>query len=704
MVPRTGCLAGQMRHGTQLKILRKLGATITSDVKVATHLVLDERLVADEAVEALGDLHEWPAIHTTWWISRCSIQGALLATECLHKSHCEVPRHRRTQTTPSSALPSYSGSQDLPPSAPSAQRPADAGASGSKRARLPTTPGSRASSTGKAGCSPSASGASPRGGDRQSARELEPRRLALAAEAYPGAAVGNHYQIDSDDEPWDGNGGRQQRLADIPEEGDEARHSAALAVGRAAAEEDEDDPYADESDDDEDILAKGHDVAMSRNMTTKELIVEVVEGLAKVYRKGGAGGTSNSENWGRNQHWAQALGTIKSSVVEPVTAAQLRALKGKHGVGDKTIAKLLEIYKTGTLRRYEALASTDEQKALNQLTAIWGIAERGARDLMAKGVTTRAQLLERTELWKDLRPGSISYLKHADELKEVIPRTEIAALEERVRDLAREVLQPPPLRVIACGSYRRGSTCSTDVDIIVIVRNEADARRGMARLTDKSAGVYVDSADEDSQEMPTISGSYKLDQLITLLARMRDEGILTHDLSNPKDGSGKSGEFAGNFYMGICRCVPGGAHRRIDMRTFEEHEEAAALLHCTGSGIFNRCLQRVALEKGMQLSEKGLCRANKIHGDTVVKAGSYRSIVEVQSEQDIFEALGIIYQEPWQREDKQDVLAVETGCCWFQKKQPPKERADLQLEGPQARRLQDQGSRPLPLPAPSGVA
>ena len=27
MVPRTGCLAGQMMHGTQLKILRKLGAS-----------------------------------------------------------------------------------------------------------------------------------------------------------------------------------------------------------------------------------------------------------------------------------------------------------------------------------------------------------------------------------------------------------------------------------------------------------------------------------------------------------------------------------------------------------------------------------------------------------------------------------------------------------------------------------------------------
>jgi len=79
-------------------------------------------------------------------------------------------------------------------------------------------------------------------------------------------------------------------------------------------------------------------------------------------------------------------------------------------------------------------------------------------------------------------------------------------------------------------------------------------------------------------------------------------------------GRGRHGEFAGNFYMGLYHLdrplygsVDGsargsagmgsagvGAYRRLDVRCFEEREKAAALLHCTGSGVFNRYMQRGA--------------------------------------------------------------------------------------------------------------
>ena len=120
--------------------------------------------------------------------------------------------------------------------------------------------------------------------------------------------------------------------------------------------------------------------------------------------------------------------------------------------------------------------------------------------------------------------------------------------------------------------------------------------------------------------------------------------------------------------MGICR-VDGGPHRRVDLRCFEEHEAAAATLHCTGSGIFNRLLQRVAIAKNMQLSEKGLCTAVKLRGDDVRKSGTYMTLT---CEADIFEKLGLAYREPWEREDKQDVISADTGECWFQKRSPQK--------------------------------
>ena len=127
---------------------------------------------------------------------------------------------------------------------------------------------------------------------------------------------------------------------------------------------------------------------------------------------------------------------------------------------------------------------------------------------------------------------------------------------------------------------------------------------------------------------------------------------------------------AGNFYMGLCSLddapSSGGAlHRRIDVRCFEEREEAAALLHCTGSGIFNRQVQRVALALNLQLSEKGLCRASKQHQDNVMKTSEY---LPMRTEEDIFDALGLVYVEPKDRNGRADVISKQTGRCWFEKK------------------------------------
>ena len=95
----------------------------------------------------------------------------------------------------------------------------------------------------------------------------------------------------------------------------------------------------------------------------------------------------------------------------------------------------------------------------------------------------------------------------------------------------------------------------------------------------------------------------------------------------------------------------------------------------------------------MQLSEKGLCKAVKLRGDTVQKASEY---LPLGTEADIFAALGLEYREPTQREDKSDVLVEGTSACWFQKKRPSRKRPLDQIEAGGA-------ERPMPLPAPRGV-
>ena len=653
MIPRAGCLAGSHRNGVLARVVTNLGGELVTDVAHATHLVLDQRVHAEDAVPALSEMREWPRIHTDEWVPQCSVAKAILPTRCVHHSQEKEPRH--TQTTPSSAKTSQSpfGSYDRPPHKPSP----------SPLLLLNQHASAQAAAH---------------------ASELEPRRLTLGSHA----AVHGH----------EGGGGSSSGLG-----------AAVTSVGRStdsADEEGEQSCNVTDDEADEDSSAMGPVVAMEQGLTMLQLICQILGGLAKTYKRGGNGGAGNSTNWGRNQHWAHALGTVQSGLVEPITAAQLRALKGRHGISEKTVAKLLEIYRTGRLARYDAL-NTPHQKALNELQSVWGIGTATAEELVAKGVTSREVLLSRVDLHAQLRPGTLHYLRVYDEVKQPIPSNEIAAFTERVREIAFATMQPPPLEVMAAGSYRRGKEGATDMDILIFVQNESDVQPRQRPLTLTGRAVSrkevllaetQDDEEEDSSEGVRGSGSYKLDQLNGLLATLRAEGLITDDLTTPKDGSGKSGEFAGNFYMGLGR-LDGGLHRRIDMRCFEEHERAAALLHCTGSGIFNRSLQRIALSQGLQLSEKGLCRANKLHGDNVVKAGAYYAL---GSEADIFEQLGLVYREPYEREDKTDVLAAVDRPEWgwvaggsaFPKRGEKRSAAALE-------QLQDAASRmPLPLMAP----
>ena len=132
----------------------------------------------------------------------------------------------------------------------------------------------------------------------------------------------------------------------------------------------------------------------------------------------------------------------------------------------------------------------------------------------------------------------------------------------------------------------------------------------------------------------------------------------------------------GNFYMGLYQLDANSAHRRLDIRCFEEREKGAALLHCTGSGVFNRYLQRVALEQDLQLSEKGLCPAKKLGQDSVIKTGAY---LPLRSEEAIFAALNVVYREPHERSGKMDIISSMTGAPWFQNNAAQRSVVGLQL-------------------------
>ena len=141
-----------------------------------------------------------------------------------------------------------------------------------------------------------------------------------------------------------------------------------------------------------------------------------------------------------------------------------------------------------------------------------------------------------------------------------------------------------------CGSYRRGSPTCGDIDIIFTRQD----------------------------------GVFEADLLSKLVLRLQGS-LLTDALTDPSKAS-KDKDKRSNSYMGICQ-LPGGIHRRIDMKNYPLEEFGFAILYFTGSDMFNRWLRIVASKKGFTLSDHGL-----------VPSGSTdrKSVVVCPEEKDVF--------------------------------------------------------------------
>ncbi|XP_049789575.1 DNA polymerase lambda-like isoform X2 [Schistocerca nitens] len=159
------------------------------------------------------------------------------------------------------------------------------------------------------------------------------------------------------------------------------------------------------------------------------------------------------------------------------------------------------------------------------------------------------------------------------------------------------------ISVILCGSYRRGKPTCGDIDVLLLVE--------------------------------VISNNF----LVELLKRLRACGLVTDDLMNIEESGGHK------KYLGICQ-LPGGKHRRLDIFVAPKSETATALMHYTGSALFNRAIRLLAVEKGMYLSEHCLMSDVVREGSKIING----HIVDTPTEESIFLHLGLPYRRPEERD------------------------------------------------------
>ncbi len=113
-------------------------------------------------------------------------------------------------------------------------------------------------------------------------------------------------------------------------------------------------------------------------------------------------------------------------------------------------------------------------------------------------------------------------------------------------------------------------------------------------------------------------------------------------------------------YMGVFASpLIKGKHRRLDIKFYPYRERAFAMLYFTGNMFFNRSIRLYAKRrKGMKLDDQGLFNMPK--GST-----SKGKRIKCNTEEEIFERLGLVYREPHER-DGFDEVRTKVGDEVFQ--------------------------------------
>jgi DNA polymerase (family 10) len=91
-----------------------------------------------------------------------------------------------------------------------------------------------------------------------------------------------------------------------------------------------------------------------------------------------------------------------------------------------------------------------------------------------------------------------------------------------------------------------------------------------------------------------------------------------------------------------------------DLRVVSDSEYASALMYFTGSKEHNIVMRQRAIDRGLRLNEYGLFRSKEETRDP-------KLLVKCQTEEDIFEKLGLRYIPPEMREDMGEIALAEKG-------------------------------------------
>lgn len=363
-------------------------------------------------------------------------------------------------------------------------------------------------------------------------------------------------------------------------------------------------------------------------METNTLIIEKFNKLVDIrnqelndYKKNGLDKKYISQLSFKLKNYKLGLEILQNHPNPILNPYQLKTYKG---VGTGIIKRIEEILETKKLLEVDEYNSQEHQDFIKQhqspnikeineskrLQDINGIGPSKAEKLLKEDYNLDRLLKEWEEIKGDetmikshpiigkLTHSQLIGIKYFQDISERIPREEIIEMRQLLSDTITEIDSNICWEI--CGSFRRGSPDSGDIDILI--------------------------SRKDLLEKEDVEKSGILKKLVEVLTR---KGILIDDLT--KKGDTK--------YMGIGKLPNVNKGRRIDIRCVAFHSYIPALLYFTGSMEENVRLRNIAIYKKYKINEYGFYK---------LESNQEKPII-LEKEEDLYHYLEQSYKLPTER-------------------------------------------------------
>ncbi|KAF4664020.1 hypothetical protein FOL47_005330 [Perkinsus chesapeaki] len=317
------------------------------------------------------------------------------------------------------------------------------------------------------------------------------------------------------------------------------------------------------------------------------------------------------------------------------------------GIGTRIKDKVREFVRTGSVKKAEVVNSAERTIGIRELTNVWGVGVSTAERWYAMGIRNVEALRHSTDV--SLNHNQQIGLKYFEEFNSKIPRQEVDDIVTVVRAGIDRATLPKyggiaNFNVEVCGSYRRGKAFCGDVDFLVTHRT--------IQLT-YAENYSILTSIINSLSTEGVSDRFPEAKLTDHLNQYRSFGssVATVDEEDDDDSDkadAMSDRMSSPTYFGVFHLSPHHIHRRIDIKVWPLREYPYALVHFTGSGVFNRKMRYYAKTKlGLKVNDHGVFRRDG-------------SCIECSTEGEVFDCLKIKYMDPTLRESETALEILET--------------------------------------------